>query len=101
VGEERDAAGSLDLIGDPVPVADALERNGCSFGELSEEAMYSSGLVVDPCLADDMAAIVLNFDLGVPFVGVTADPIIAHAAPPVKMVGISHYQCSGRCSAFM
>jgi len=62
VGEERDAAGGLDLIGDPVPVADALERNGCSFGELSEEAMYSSGLVVDPCLADDVAAIVLNFD---------------------------------------
>jgi len=63
VGVEWDAAGSLDLIGDPVPVADALECNGGSFGELSEEAMYSSGLVVDPCLADDMAAIVLHLDL--------------------------------------
>jgi hypothetical protein len=49
-----------------VAVADALERNGCTFGELSEEATYSSGLVVDPCLANDISAIILDFDLGVP-----------------------------------
>ncbi len=48
-------------------IADALQGNGSAFGELSEEVMNSSGLVVDLCLADDMAAIVLDFDLGVPF----------------------------------
>jgi hypothetical protein len=31
-----------------------------------------------------MAEIVLDFNLGVPFVGIATDPIIAHAAPPVK-----------------
>jgi hypothetical protein len=66
VGEERDAAGGLDLIGDPVPVADALQSDGRAGGELREEALNRVALMFDPGLAADVPTIVLDFELGVP-----------------------------------
>ena len=37
VGQKGNATGGFDLIDDPVPVSDGLERNGCAFRELREE----------------------------------------------------------------
>ena len=101
MGEEGDTAGGLDLIGDPVPVADALQSDGGTGRELSKEGLDGASFMDHPRLADDVPTIVLDFELGVALVGIATDPIIAHAAPPVKTVGTSRHQCSGRCSAFI
>jgi hypothetical protein len=101
MGEEGDATGGLDLVRNPIPVADALQSDRGSRGEVREEALNGAALMFDPGLAEDVPTIVLDFDLGVPLVGIATDPIIAHAAPLVKQVMDSRHQCSGRCSAFI
>lgn len=55
VCEQRDAAGSFDLVDDPVPVADSFQSDGSVFRELGEEGLNSAGIVIDANTFHDLA----------------------------------------------
>ena len=85
VGQKGNAAGGFDLIDDPVPVSDGLERNGCAFRELREEGFDSARDVADPSLLDQVSPLIKGSKKREMFVGIATDRIIRlnHAAPPV------------------
>ena len=58
VGQEGNAAGSFDLIGDPVPVANALQGNGTAFREVLEEGLDGAQLMFDPLLGEKAAVLI-------------------------------------------
>jgi hypothetical protein len=82
MGEQRGAAGSLDLIGDPVPVADAFQGDGSMGGEVREEGVKSPRVVIDAETIEDKAVGILDLDLGVMLVRVTSDRKLLHREPP-------------------
>jgi len=100
VGQERQAAGGFNLIGYPVPVAEALQGHRCAFGELLQEGLDGAGLMVDPVLRDKLAVLVQNGELGIVLVGVASDPIMRHGCTSFTCA-LSRHECSGRCSAFI
>jgi hypothetical protein len=50
VGQLWNAPGLLDLIDDPVVVADGFKSDGGSFWKTGKELKDSAGVVIDPCL---------------------------------------------------
>jgi len=80
MSKERQAASSFNLVGDPVPVADAFQRYGCSLREPGEIFLDGAPLMVDSGLAVDVSMLILDLKLRVAFVRVT--PYTQHAAPP-------------------
>ena len=103
VSQERDTSGLLDLIDDPVPVADGFQGNWCFLWEPGEKGTDGPGLMVDASPLDGLASMIDNGEERIVLVRVASDPImrlLQHAAPPVHWLSRIH-QCSGRCSAFI
>jgi len=73
VGQKRETARGFDLIGDPVPVADALQCDRSPVGQLGEEGPQSSAGVIDAESTKNMGSGILDLELGVVLVGVTAN----------------------------
>ncbi len=48
MSQEWDASGLLDLVDDPVVIADGFEGDGCAFRERMEKLLDGARLVVDP-----------------------------------------------------
>src|SRR3990172_3834931 len=99
----RQAAGCLDLIHDPVPVAHGFQGDGRARREAGEECPDGAGGVVHPGPLHGLALPVEHGKERIVLVFVTADRIMGllqHAAPPVHWLS-RIYHCSGRCSAFI
>ena len=102
VSHEGQAGSLFDLVDDPVPVAHALECDGCAFGELREEVAYGAPLMVDPGAPDDLTFGIEHSEEGEQLVGVATDLIMRYVTPPAKTGGDwATTWCSGRCSAFI
>ena len=78
VGDQRNAPGGLDLVGDSIPVADGFQRNGCLFWEVAEVFSDGTTLVHDSPSVNHPAASVLNLKLRVALMSVA--PYTQHAA---------------------
>src|SRR3972149_11085694 len=103
VSQQRNTAGDLDLVYDPVPIADCFQGDGRAGWELREEALNGSPLVVHPDPVEYLPLPVADGKDRVPLVRVTPDLIMGlleHVAPPVHGL-IRNYQCSRRCNAFI
>jgi hypothetical protein len=55
VSQERDAAGSFDLVHDPVPIANSLQGNGCRIWELGKKVSNGARHVADADLLGQLA----------------------------------------------
>jgi hypothetical protein len=73
VRQQRQTPSGFDLIGDPVPVTDAFQSDGSPWGQFREEGTESAAGVVDAESAKDLGSGILDLELGVVLVGVTAD----------------------------
>jgi hypothetical protein len=78
MGHPGHASCGLDLVDDPVPVADAFESHGGAFWELREVSLDSSWLVVDTLLLLELPPIVYNGEEGIVFVGIAIYAIMGH-----------------------
>jgi len=89
VGQQGQAASLLDLIDDPIPVADGLQGDRGAGREPGKEGPDGAGFVVDPRGLDEMAVIVQDREQRVVLVRVTTDLImgmVRHVAPPCATV---------------
>jgi hypothetical protein len=100
VGQERQATRGFDLVGDPIPVADALEGDWGAWRKVLQEGLDGSGVMVDPMLGQRAACLVQDGELRIVLVGVTSDPIMRHGCTSFTCA-LSRHECSGRCSAFI
>jgi hypothetical protein len=101
VGEERQAAGGFDLVGDPIPVADGLQGHGSAFRKPFEERLDGARFMIDPGLVTQLASLIENGKVRIAFVGVTSDPIIRHGCTSFFTWLVSRHECSRRCSTFI
>jgi hypothetical protein len=76
VGQEGDTACSFDLVGDPVPIADALKSHWGLVREVFQEGPDGAGLMVEPVLDEEAPVLIQDGELRVVLVSVTTDPII-------------------------
>jgi hypothetical protein len=104
VGQEGEAAGGFNLIGDPVPVPDALQGDGGAIGEVLKESLDGPRLMVEPVLDKKAAVLIQNGELRVVLVSVTTDLIIHGSCTFLCLRARRKPNCdegSGRCSAFI
>ncbi len=83
VDQLRDLAGRFDLVHDPVPGADGLDRHRRTPLAGREELLQGAPDVVDPALVPALAVLRLHRDLGVPLVGIERD-VLHGSAPPLS-----------------
>jgi hypothetical protein len=69
VRQERQAAGGFDLVGDPVPVPDALQGNGSTFGQAFKEGLDGARLMIDSGLTTELAMLIENGELRIATMG--------------------------------
>ena len=69
----RDLAGCFDLVHDPVPVADGLDRHRRAPLAGVQELLQGAPDVVDPALVPALAVLGLHRHLGIPLVGIEGD----------------------------
>jgi hypothetical protein len=100
VGQEGEAACGFDLVGDPIPVPDALQGDGGALWQVLEESLDGPRLMVDPVLGEKAAVLIQNGELRVALVGIASDPIMRHGCTSFTCA-LSRHECSGRCSAFI
>jgi len=91
MGQEGHTLGGLDLVDDPIPVADALEGDGSSGRELGEERADRPRLMVDSHLFDEPSVMIEHGEDRISLVCVASDLIMGlpvHAAPPLRKVSL-------------
>jgi hypothetical protein len=104
VGQERQATCSLDLVGDPVPVADGLQGNRSTFRHIFQEGLDGARLMVDPVLGEQIPLLIRDRELGIVLVSVASDPTIHGSCTFLCLRARRKTNCdedSGRCSAFI
>jgi hypothetical protein len=102
VGQERQAAGGFDLIGDPIPVPHALEGDRRAFGEVLQKSLDGAGPVINPGLLAELAILIENSELRIATMGVATHSIMRHSCTSFSFACVlSRHECSGRCSAFI
>ena len=89
VGQQRQAVGLLNLIDDPIPVADGFQGNQGAGRKLGEEGPDGTAYMVDPSPLEHLTVLVSNGEQRVVLVRVTTDLImgmVRHVAPPCATV---------------
>jgi hypothetical protein len=63
VGQKWNATGSFYLVGDPVPVADALQGDGSALREAFQEGLDGAPLVINPGLVMQLPSFIQDGEL--------------------------------------
>jgi hypothetical protein len=100
VCQEGPAACRFDLVGDPIPVDDALEGDESASWEVLQKGLDGARFMIDPGLVLELTSLIENGEAGIVLVGVASDPIMRHGCTSFACV-LSRHECSGRCSAFI
>src|SRR5208283_208767 len=82
VCQQRETTCCFDLVGDPVPIADAFQGDGSSTWKSREKGGNGSRGVIDANSIEHLATGVLELKLRVVFVSITADENCLHDIPP-------------------
>jgi len=77
----RDLAGRFDLVHDPVPGADGLDRHRRAALAGGQELLQGAAGVSDPALVPALAVLGLHRHLGIPLVGIEGDGLHGGAPP--------------------
>jgi hypothetical protein len=100
VCEERQAAGRFDLIGDPVPVTDALQGDRSTFREVLQQGLDGAGLIINTGLTTELAMLIEHRELRITAMGIATHPIMRHGCTSSFSCVLTRHECRGRCSAF-
>jgi hypothetical protein len=100
VRQERQATRSFDLIGNPVPVAHALQGDRGAFGQALQEYLDGAGLVIEAGLVTELAISIGNRELRIATMGVATHSVMSHSCTAFTCL-VTRHECSGRCSAFI
>jgi len=79
MSQERQTAGSLDLVSDLIPVPDVLQGNRSTFGQALEESPNGAGLVIHSGLLPELAILIENRELRIATTGVATHSIMRHS----------------------
>ena len=87
------------FIGNPVPVAHALQGDRGAYGQALQECLDGAGLVIEAGLVTELAISIGNRELRIAMMDVATHSVMSRSCASFTCL-VTRHECCGRVSAF-